>query len=460
MRRHSAMDMTHGPLLGKILWFSLPLMASNVLQLLFNAADVIVVGRYAGYNSLAAVGSTTSVVYLVTNLLIGLSVGVNVMVARYIGEGQRREKIAGILRTSMFVALAGGVLLGGVGLLLTDSLLALMNTPAEIFDLTGLYLKIYFLGSPAVMVYNYGAAALRAAGDTKRPLLYLTISGILNLVLNLFFVIALQMDVAGVALATVISETVSAALVFLSISKQRELFGFSWKNLRPDGESLRNLALIGVPAGVQSCLFSLSNVVIQGAVNAYGSVVMAGCSVGSSIENFIYTSMNAYHLTSQTFLSQNIGAGRYDRVGKVVRICMLCTLVLGILEGIGAVAFAPQLISIYNTDPAVIDQGTLRLHVVASVYVIFGIADVLIGTIRGCGRPIAPVVINLLGTCVFRIVWIALLDTDQQGVEWVYLSYPVSWAVILAALAVFWVGLWKREIVNRRQDTGHTEHHY
>lgn len=186
-------------------------------------------------------------------------------------------------------------------------------------------------------------------------------------------------------------------------------------------------------------------------------MVMAGCSAGSSIENFIYTSMNAYHLTSQTFLSQNIGAGRYDRVGKVVRICMLCTLVLGILEGIGAVAFAPQLIGIYNTDPAVINQGTLRLNVVASVYVIFGIADVLIGTIRGCGRPIAPVVINLLGTCVFRIVWIALLDTDQQGVEWVYLSYPVSWAVILAALAVFWVGLWKREIVSRRRDVGYSE---
>ncbi len=457
MRQGEAMDMTRGPLFGKILRFSLPLMASNVLQLLFNAADVIVVGRYAGYSSLAAVGSTSSVVYLVTNLLIGLSVGVNVLVARYIGEGQRREQIARTIQTAMFVALTGGTLLGLVGLFLTDALLTLMNTPEEIFYLTGLYMKIYFLSSPAVMIYNYGAAALRAAGDTRRPLLYLTISGVLNLVLNLFFVISLHLDVAGVALATIISQTVSAVLVFICISKQREIFGFSWKRLRPDRESLYSISLIGIPAGVQSCLFSLSNVVIQGAVNAYGSVVMAGCSAGSSIENFIYTSMNAYHLTSQTFLSQNLGAGKYDRVGKIVQICMLCTLVLGIFEGIGAVLFAPQLISIYNADPAVIAQGTLRLQVVASVYVIFGMADVLIGTIRGCGRPIAPVAINLLGTCVFRIVWITLLDTSQYGVEWVYLSYPISWAIILAALAIFWLQLWRREIVERLPAKGRTK---
>lgn len=450
MSRSSAVDMTNGPLFSKILIFSLPLIASNILQLLFNAADVIVVGRYAGYNSLAAVGSTSSVVYLVTNLLIGLSVGVNVMVARYIGEGQSRDKIAGIMRTSMFVALVGGVLLGGVGFLLTDTLVALMNTPVEIADLTALYLKIYFLGSPAVMVYNYGAAALRAAGDTRRPLIYLTISGVMNIVLNLFFVIALNLDVVGVALATIISQAVSAVLVFCAVSRQRELFDFSWREMRPDWNSLRDIAVIGIPAGVQACLFSLSNVVIQGAVNAYGSVIMAAVSAGGSIEGFVYIAMNAFHMASQTFISQNIGAGRYDRVGRIARICLSCTLVLGLAGGIGAAVFAPQLISIYNTDPAVIAEGTLRLHVVASLYAIFGLADVLIGTIRGAGHPIAPVIINLLGTCLFRILWISFIDTSTQSVVWVYLSYPISWTIVLTSLIIFWTVIWKREIAIRR----------
>lgn len=449
MSRSSAMDMTNGPLFGKILIFSLPLIASNILQLLFNAADVIVVGRYAGYNSLAAVGSTSSVVYLVTNLLIGLSVGVNVMVARYIGQGQSRDRIAGIMRTSMFVALVGGVLLGGVGFLLTDALVALMNTPAEIADLTALYLKIYFLGSPAVMVYNYGASALRAAGDTRRPLIYLTISGVMNIVLNLFFVISLNLDVMGVALATIISQAVSAVLVFYAVSRQRDLFGFSWRDMRPDWGSLRDIAVIGIPAGVQACLFSLSNVVIQGAVNAYGSVIMAAVSAGSSIEGFVYIAMNAFHMASQTFVSQNIGAGRYDRVGKVARICLSCTLVLGLCGGLGAAAFAPQLIGIYNTDPAVIAAGTLRLHVVASLYAIFGLADVLIGTIRGAGHPIAPVIINLLGTCLFRILWIGIIDTSTQSVVLVYLSYPISWTIVLVSLIVFWIVIWRRDIVSR-----------
>lgn len=449
MSRSSAMDMTNGPLFGKILIFSLPLIASNILQLLFNAADVIVVGRYAGYNSLAAVGSTSSVVYLVTNLLIGLSVGVNVMVARYIGQGQSRDRIAGIMRTSMFVALVGGVLLGGVGFLLTDALVALMNTPAEIADLTALYLKIYFLGSPAVMVYNYGASALRAAGDTRRPLIYLTISGVMNIVLNLFFVISLNLDVMGVALATIISQAVSAILVFVAVSRQRDLFGFSWRDMRPDWGSLRDIAVIGIPAGVQACLFSLSNVVIQGAVNAYGSVIMAAVSAGSSIEGFVYIAMNAFHMASQTFVSQNIGAGRYDRVGKVARICLSCTLVLGLCGGLGAAAFAPQLIGIYNTDPAVIAAGTLRLHVVASLYAIFGLADVLIGTIRGAGHPIAPVIINLLGTCLFRILWIGIIDTSTQSVVLVYLSYPISWTIVLVSLIIFWIVIWRRDIVSR-----------
>ena len=447
MKQTAAMDMTRGPLLGKILIFSLPLMASNFLQLLFNAADVVVVGRFAGHECLAAVGSTSSIVYLFTNLLIGLAVGVNVIIARYLGQGNHGEEISRVIHTSVFIALVGGVLLGGIGSISTRWVLTMIDTPADVFDLTAIYLQIYFVGSPFVMIYNYGAAALRAMGDTRRPLLFLLLSGVVNLGLNLLFVIVFQLHVVGVAIATVISQILSSVLVLYCLACARGEFCFSWKKLRLDWVSLRQIAYVGIPAGLQSCLFSLSNVVIQSAINAYGSVIMAAVSAGSNIENFIYTSMNAFHQASQTFISQNIGAGRYDRISRVIRLCMGCTVILGVVQGIFVVCFAPELIGIYNSDPAVIEAGTIRLLIVGSVYVIFGIADVLIGSIRGYGVPIAPVIINLLGTCVFRVIWITCIDTSIHGVEWVYLSYPVSWSIILAALAVFWLCLRRRENV-------------
>jgi len=441
MRNSSAMDMTRGPLLGNILLFSLPLMASNFLQLLFNAVDVIVVGQFAGYGSLAAVGSTSSIVYLITNLLIGISVGVNVVVARYLGMGGHEKEISGTIHTCVMVALVGGTVLGCVGLFLSRWMLTLVSTPADIFEKTLLYLRIYFVGSPFIMLYNYGAAALRASGDTRRPLLYLTISGIVNLVLNLTFVIVFHMDVAGVGIATVLSQALSAALILRYLLHVDNAFRFSWNNLKMDWDIFRRLAHIGIPAGLQSCMFSLSNVVIQGAINSYGSVIMAGCSAGSNIENFLYTSMNSFHHACQTFVSQNMGAGRYERISRIVRICLICTLALGIIQSGAVVWFAPELISIYNADPAVIAEGTKRLYIVATLYVVFGLADVLMGAIRGYGFPIAPVIINLLGTCVFRIIWIGLLDIDKCGVEWVYASYPLTWFIILAALAAFWIWL-------------------
>lgn len=446
MKQTQGMDMTHGPLLGKLLLFSLPLMASNFLQLLFNAADVVVVGRYAGYGSLAAVGSTSSTIYLFTNLLIGISVGVNVVIARYLGEGQREAEISRAIHTAMLVALVGGTALGAVGFLAADGMLTLLSTPADIYDKTLLYLRIYFLGTPFVMLYNYGAAALRAAGDTRRPLLYLFLSGAANLGMNLLFVIPLHMDVAGVGLATVLSQLLSAALVLGYLARVEGPFRFSPKSLRLDRFSLKRMAHIGVPAGIQSCLFSLSNVAIQGAVNSYGSsVIMAGCSAGESVENFLYTAMNAFHHACQTFISQNIGAGRYERIRDIVRLCMLCTILLGTVLTAGILLCSDGLIAIFNPDPAVIAAGSSRLWTVATFYVIFGAADVLMGAIRGYGIPIAPVVINLLGTCVLRLVWVRVLDTSRYGVEYIYLSYPATWAVILVALSVFWICLRRRE---------------
>ena len=445
----TSIDMIHGPLLGKILLFSLPLIASNILQLLFNAADVVVVGRFAGYDSLAAVGSTSSVVYLVTNLLIGLSVGVNVLVAQYLGQGQKEKEISNVLHTAVWVALFGGTALGLVGVAACRWILTMMATPSDIFDLTAIYLRIYFLGSPFVMLYNYGAAALRAIGDTRRPLFYLLISGIVNLGLNIVFVVAFQWDVVGVAIATIFGQFLSAALVLRCLAKTEGALHFAWNMVAVDVQSLKKIAKIGIPAGIQSCLFSLSNVVIQSAINSYTSIIIASCSAGMNIESFIYTSMNAYHHTAQTFISQNVGAGQYNRIRPIVRICLACTIVLGLAESALIVGFAPEVIGIYNTDPGVMAEGAIRLQIVASFYVIFGMADVLIGAIRGAGRPIIPVIINLVGTCLFRVVWIALLDTSQYGVEYVYISYPISWVLVLSASALYW---WRMQ-KNLNQDT-------
>lgn len=439
MKSSGAMDMTHGPLLGKILLFSLPLMASNLLQLLFNTADIIVVGRWAGHASLAAVGSTACIINLVINLLVGISVGVNVVVARYLGETGRDEEISKALHTALLVGIAGGTLLGLGGILASDWMLDLIAAPADVRPLALVYIRIYFIGTPFMMVYNYGAAALRAEGDTRRPLVFLSVSGVLNVVLNLFFVITLRMGVAGVALATVISQGISAGLILVCLALSKGELHFSFRRLKLDSWSLKAMARVGIPAGIQSCLFSLSNVALQGAINSYDSIVVAGYSAGASIENFLYISMNAFHHACQTFTSQNLGARQHQRIFQTVRLCLLCTLVLGILQSAAVSAFARPLVNIYNSDPAVIQAGAERVWTVVPFYVIFGIGDVLVGAIRGCGSPVVPVVVNLLACCVLRLLWVHFLDTSVVGVAWVYASYPVSWAVLLLALSAFWL---------------------
>lgn len=441
-----SIDMLTGPLLKKILLFSLPLMASSVLQLLFNAADVVVLGRYANYASLAAVGGTTAIVNLVVNLLIGMAVGVNVVIARYIGEGDKDREISAAIHTAVLMAIVGGVLLGGIGCAAAKWILQAVSTPTDIIDLALTYLYIYFAGTPAIMLYNYGAAALRARGDTQRPLLFLTASGVVNVGLNLLFVISFHMDVAGVALATVISETLGAALVLLCLMRSQDALHFSWRRLRFDRRSFSLMAKVGVPAGIQGCLFSVSNVVIQGAINAYGSIVVAGCSAAGSIDSFIYVAMNTFHQTVQTFLSQNIGAGKYDRVKPILNKCLLCVVVTGALLSAVACVFSEPLLRIYNQDPDVLVAGVERLRIVAAPYIIFGLADVLTGAIRGCGSPVLPVVINLLCTCALRLAWIALIDTSTMPVRLVYLSYPFSWLALLVVLLICWVHLYRRRI--------------
>lgn len=441
LKGKNAIDMTHGPLMGKILRFSLPLMAANLAQLLFNAADVVVVGRFAGHTSLAAVSSTSCVIFLFVNLLIGISVGVNVVIARYLGLGGREKEISRALHTAVTVAIGGGLIFAAGSLLAVRPMLVMMSTPEDVLPLAEMYLKIYFLGTPFTMLYNYGTAALRAKGDTKNPLIFMLVSGTINIVLNLIFVIPLKMDVIGVGIATVISQIVSGIMTLVCLMRSDDAVRFEWKKLCMDWGSFLAMARIGIPSGVQACLFSLSNVVIQGAINSYGSVVIAGVGAAESIEGFLYTSMNSFHQACQTFVSQNLGAKAYDRVDRVVHTCLLYTLVLGVVQSVAVCIFSHPLIGIYNTDLHVIEAGALRLWIVALPYAVFGLADVLVGAIRGCGIPIVPMIINLLGTCVLRLIWVGLLDTSSIGVEIVYLSYPVTWVVILVAIALFWMHL-------------------
>lgn len=443
----NSIDMVTGPLLKNLLLFSLPLMATNILQLLFNAADVVVVGRYASYASLAAVGSTTSIVNLVVNLLIGISVGVNVLIARYLGAGDRADDISAAVHTAVALALIGGIVLGGSGCAAAEWILRAVSTPEDIFDLALTYLYIYFAGTPAIMLYNYRAAALRARGDTRLPLIFLTISGVVNVALNLFFVIACRMDVAGVALATVISEALSALLILTCLTRADDELHFSWRQLRIDRRSLIQMFKIGIPAGIQSCLFSLSNVAIQGAINAYGSVVIAGCSAASNIEGFIYVAMNSFHQAAQTFMSQNIGAGRFDRIRDILKKCILCTVMTGAVLSVLTLLLNEPLLRIYNEDPTVIAAGGVHLYTVATLYFIFGIADVLTGAIRGCGSPVVPVVINLLCTCVLRLLWVSVIDTNTMPVSLVYASYSASWFLLLIVLTFCWCRLYRKQIL-------------
>lgn len=454
--KSQTMDMTHGSLADKLIFFVLPLIAANMLQLLFNAADVIVVGRFAGSLSLAAVGSTTSAIFLFINVLMGLSVGVNVMVARYLGMAEisgtdsrkglfdpdrltgSARMISRTVHTAVSVGIIGGIGVGLLGILASGPVLRLMSVPENVFPLARLYMQIYFAGTAFNMLYNYGAAALRAQGDTQRPLFYLTISGILNVLLNLFFVIVLKMNVAGVALATISSQAVSAFLVLRCLAKMDSPLRLSIKKLCIDLPILLDMARIGVPAGLQMCLFSVANMTVQGAINSYGDIIMAGASASTSIEGFMYAAMNALHQASQTFTSQNVGAGKYDRVDRVVRTCLLYTFVTaGFIAGI-MYFFRYPLLRIYNTDPAVVEAGVTRLVIMVVPYFLYGMADVFVGAIRGTGHALSPVISTLLCTCLLRILWTLWLDTGRFGVEWVYYSFPVTWFLLLIVVAAIW----------------------
>ena len=432
MKKSYEIDMCNGPLLGKILLFSVPLMMSGILQLLFNAADIIVVGRFAGSSALAAVGSTSSLINLLINVFVGLSVGVNVLVAKYYG-GQREKDMSETVHTAVLTSLLSGLFLVILGGIAARPLLHLMGTPDDVLDQAVLYMRIYFLGMPVLMVYNFGAAILRAIGDTRRPLYFLFMAGVVNVALNLFFVIGLGMGVDGVGWATVISEHVSALLVLKSLMEAPGALKLNLKELRIHPKKLKRIVKIGLPAGMQGAIFSISNVLIQSSVNSFGSIAMAGNTASANIEGFVYTAMNAVYQTNLSFTSQNLGGRKYSRINRIMYICLAVVTVVGITLGITAVLAGDLLLGIYSSDAQVLRYGMLRLEIICGTYFLCGIMDCMVGSLRGLGYSVIPMFVSLTGACGFRVLWVFTVFAAYRSLDVLYLSYPVSWAITAIA---------------------------
>lgn len=440
MKKSYEIDMCNGPILGKILVFSIPLMLSGILQLLFNAADVIVVGRYAGSQSLAAVGSTSSLINLLVNVFIGLSVGVNVQVAQYYGAKKEKD-VNDTVHTAVAISLVSGLFLVVLGVAAARPLLELMGTPEDVIDKAVIYMRIFFAGMPVTMLYNFGSAILRAVGDTKRPLYFLTIAGVVNVVLNLFFVIWLNMDVAGVALATVISQCISAGMILLCLMQSDGCLKLRLRKLRIDKIKLKKIAKVGLPAGMQGAVFAISNVLIQSSVNSFGSIAMAGNTASANIEGFIYNAMNAVYQTNLSFTSQNYGGMKYARINKILYTCIAVVSGVGLVLGLAAFAAGRTLLGIYSSDPEVLRFGMLSLAVFGTTYFLCGIMDTMVGSIRGIGSSVIPMIVSLTGACAFRVLWIFTVFQWNRSLTTLYLSYPVSWVITGAAHIICFVML-------------------
>lgn len=449
-RKSYEIDMCNGPLFGKILLFTLPLMLSGILQLLFNAADVVVVGQFAGNEALAAVGSTGALTNLLVNLFIGLSVGANVLVARYYGARQE-EEVSRTVHTAILISVTGGILLAVIGIVAARPLLIMMDTPENVIDHSVLYMRIFFLGMPVMLLFNFGSAILRAIGDTRRPLFYLSIAGVINVILNLGFVIIFHMGVAGVAMATVMSQCISAALIVRCLMRSEGCFQLQLEKLHMDWDKFSKIAAIGLPAGIQGSLFSISNVLIQSSVNSFGSVAMAGNTAGSNVEGFVYTAMNSVHQTAVSFTGQNLGGKRYDRINKILIECLLFVTAIGLIMGNGAVFFGKQILSLYSSDPAVISYGLQRITIICTTYFICGIMDVLVGSIRGLGYAVMPMIVSLLGACALRVVWIYTIFQWNRTLRTLYISYPVTWTVTALAHIICFMVVRKKLEMKREQ---------
>lgn len=423
-------DMCNGSIMDKLLAFSLPLMLSGILQLMFNAVDIIVVGRFSGSQALAAVGSTTALINVFTNLFIGVSLGANVLAARFYASGREKE-MSETVHTAIALALVSGIIMAIVGLLFSRGALELMDTPADVIDQSALYMRIYFFGMPFFMMYNYGAAILRAVGDTKRPLLFLIIAGITNAVLNLILVIVFHLDVAGVAIATVISQMISCVLVLSCLHRADGSYRLQFSKLRIKGIYLKQIFQIGIPAGIQSTVINFSNVLLQSSVNSFGSTAMAGYTAANNILGFLYVSVNAVTQACMSFTSQNYGVAKTKRMDRVLVDCIILSISIAAILGGGAYLLGPEILKIYTSESDVVQCGMEILSYTTLTYFMCGLMDLFPGALRGMGHSAVPMVLSVIGTVGVRIIWIFLIFPQHRSISVLFISYPASWIITI-----------------------------
>ncbi len=429
-----SIDMTTGTIADKILLFAIPLMASSMLQLLFNAVDVIVVGQFVGKEALAAVGSNTSLINLLVAVFVGLSVGANVVIARDLGA-KNFDAVSRSVHTAIFLALVSGLIMGIFGSLMSRQFLTWMSSPADVIDLATQYLRVYFLGMPGFLLYNFGAAILRAKGDTQRPLLFLIIAGVTNVILNLIFVVVFHLSVVGVALATIISQYISAGLILRCLVLETDCLHLNPKQLCLDPHVIQRILSIGLPAGFQSILFSLSNILIQSTVNSFGSTMVSGAAAAASIEAFVYMGMNSFHQAAMTFVGQNCGARLPRRVDRIIPLCLLYVVIFGLVAGNLAYWNGHFLLGLYAPgEEEVIAAGMIRLSYIGRLYCLAGLMDVMVGALRGLGQSVIPMLVTLVGVCGLRIAWIFWVFPQNPVPENLFVSYPITWTITFIVL--------------------------
>ena len=433
-------DMCNGSIMDKLISFSLPLMLSGILQLMFNAVDIVVVGRFSGSQALAAVGSTTALINIFTNLFIGISLGANVLAARFYASGKEKE-MSETVHTAITLALISGIIMAVVGLVLAKLALELMGTPSDVIELSTLYMRIYFCGMPFFMLYNYGAAILRAVGDTKRPLIFLIISGVANAGLNMILVIIFHMGVAGVGIGTVISQLISCILVLRCLYKSEGCYQLRFSKLRIQKVYLRQIFQVGIPAGIQSTVINFSNALLQSSVNSFGSTAMAGYTAANNILGFLYASVNAVTQACMSFTSQNYGVGKYKRMDRVLINCLILSVVISGVLGCGSYAFGTEILKVYTEDPKVIQCGLEILSMTTVTYFLCGIMDLFPGALRGMGCSGVPMILSIIGTVGTRIVWIFMLFPQHRSLEFLFISYPASWllTIVMQVICFYFV---------------------
>lgn len=439
-RNKYEIDMCNGTIMDKLISFALPLMLSGILQLMFNAVDIVVVGRFSGSESLAAVGSTTALINIFTNLFIGISLGANVLSARFYAAGRKKE-MSETVHTAILFALVSGIAMAVVGVVFSKWALNLMGTPDDVINLSTLYMRIYFLGMPFFMLYNYGAAILRAVGDTKRPLYFLILAGTVNALLNMFLVIVFGLGVAGVAIATVVSQMISCVLVLCCLRRTDACYKLYPSKLSMKKEYLIQIFQVGVPAGIQSTVINFSNALLQSSVNSFGSIAMAGYTAANNVLGFLFVSVNSVTQACMSFTSQNFGVGKYKRMDRVLIDCLILTVTVGLTLGCGAYFFGTEILQIYTEDPEVIRCGIEILSITTVPYFLCGIMDLFPGALRGMGYSVVPMILSIIGTVGMRILWIFVFFPQNRSLFFLFISYPGSWiaTIVMQVVCFFFV---------------------